>query len=60
VRGPLDADLIAFLIELGKQFGRPPTPKEYEETIQDKGMPGVPAVRHRCGTWGGFVKAAGI
>lgn len=60
VRGPSDADLIAHLVQLGQQFGRPPSPKEWEEARQSNGMPGVPAVRHRLGTWAGFVKVAGI
>jgi hypothetical protein len=60
VRGPSDAELVAFLVQLGKKFGRPPTPKEYEEAIRGSGMPRTPAVRHRFGTWAGFVAAAGL
>jgi hypothetical protein len=60
VRGPSDADLITHLVQLGHQMGRPPSPKEWEEARQSNGMPGAQAVRHRFGTWAGFIKAAGL
>jgi hypothetical protein len=60
VRGPSDADLIAHLVQIGQRVGRPPSPKEWEGARQSNGMPGAPAVRHRFGTWAGFVEVAGL